>query len=403
VRERFVAAARAHRAGDGAAASTLVEQLAGEPVRDVALVVAEDLEARLAEVWERGWQPRELAATADRHGARAERQLVRWAMASQATGYAALGTRFAPRWMAQLQEVAAVGGWDPRRPYPAQLACPWIDAVGAAVRVAALLAGLRPLPRLDDPPSCWGARPGPDPGELPDGLLRKIRALLAKAESTPFAAEAESFTAKAQELMARHRIDRSMLAARGAAGGAGRPVDEPSGRRLAVDDPYADAKALLLAGIADANGCRAVWSKGLGFSTVFGFRDELDGVEELHTSLLVQATAALQREGPKFDHWGRSRTTRFRRSFLVAFAVRIGDRLQRTVAEAVDTATHEIGTAVVPFLAARTEAAHAAAERAFTDLRTSSPTATDDEGWFAGRVFADMCDVTLADELARPA
>ena len=121
-------------------------------------------------------------------------------------------------------------------------------------------------------------------------------ALLAKAESTNFAAEAEAFTAKAQELMARHRIDRAVLDQ-----GAQNSTEGPVGRRIAVDDPYAEAKTLLLGGIADANGCRAVWSKDLGFTTVFGFPDELDWVEERFTSLLVQSVAALRREGPKQD------------------------------------------------------------------------------------------------------
>jgi hypothetical protein len=293
--------------------------------------------------------------------------------------------------------------WDPQRPYLAQLPGPRRDSLRAAVRVADLLDRLGPLPRLEEPPSAWRPGPAPDRHDLPDGLLRKVRALLAQAESTTFAAEAESFTAKAQALMARHRIDRSLLAASGVrAGGRGRD-DEPQGRRLPVDDPYADAKALLLTVVADANSCRAVWSKGLGFSTVFGFPDDLEGVEELYTSLLVQATAALQREGARYDEAGRSRTTRFRRSFLVAFAVRIGRRLDRAVADAAESATREVGTAIVPVLAARAQASRAAADRVFTDLRSSAPAATDGEGWVAGTVFADLCDLTTADELARPA
>ena len=46
-------------------------------------------------------------------------------------------------------------------------------------------------------------------------ILDKVRALLAKAESTEFPEEAEAYTAKAQELMARHRIDRAVLGATG--------------------------------------------------------------------------------------------------------------------------------------------------------------------------------------------
>ena len=43
-----------------------------------------------------------------------------------------------------------------------------------------------------------------------DSRLATIRGLLAKAEATEFAAEAEAFTAKASELMARYSLDEAM-------------------------------------------------------------------------------------------------------------------------------------------------------------------------------------------------
>jgi hypothetical protein len=391
---------RAHQAGDAPRSRGLIDVLAAatDPAAQVAPAVAGLLEAQLAEAWVRGWQPRDLAAVVDRELGRTERALVRRVMASEATGYEALGARVAPDWMGQLAHVGAARDWDPSRPYLLQLAGRWLDVLLGAVRLQSLLEHLPVLSCLVDPPSRWRDGPASAAGRLPDGLLRKVRALLAQAESTTFAAEAETFTAKAQELMARHRIDRSMLAASGHAGD-----DTPAGRRITVDDPYADAKALLLSVIADVNGCRALWSKPFGFSTVFGFPDELDAVEELYTSLLVQATIALRREGPKRDDRGRSRTKRFRRSFLVAFAGRIGARLRQTVEATVEAATGEHGTALVPILTARSDATRAAAERAFPKTRWSSPSATDAEGWFAGRVFADQADITLRDELARPA
>jgi hypothetical protein len=231
---------------------------------------------------------------------------------------------------------------------------------------------------------------GTGAGSLPDGLLARVRALLAKAESTTFDAEAEAFTAKAQELMTQHRIDRALLDSATAEAN-----DGPAARRIAIDDPYAEAKALLLARIAEPNGCRAVWSKPLGFTTVFGFADELDGVEELFTSLLVQAAAALHREGSKQDPFGRSRTTRYRRSFLVAFAVRVGERLQATVDATVEATNGECGREVVPILAARDQRAAAAAATAFPRVTSFAPTASDREGWVAGAVFGSVADLSL--------
>ncbi len=193
--------------------------------------------------------------------------------------------------------------------------------------------------------------------------------------------------------MTRHRIDRAMVGAHG-----GGPGAKPVGRRIGIDDPYAEAKAILLDGIAEANGCRTVWSKHLGLSSVFGFADELDAVEELFTSLLVQANTALRREGSKWDHAGRSRTTRFRRSFLVAFAVRIGERLREAADTTVDEAARA-STALVPLLRARDEATRAAMEEAFPERAAVSPSATDAEGWVAGTALGDRADLSLRPKL----
>ena len=174
--------------------------------------------------------------------------------------------------------------------------------------------------------------------------------------------------------------------------------EEPGVRQFRIDNPYADAKAALLSKIADANGCRAVWSKNSGFTTVFGFVDELDAVDELFTSLLVQATAALRRAGSKYDQYGRSRTKRFRRSFLVAFALRIGQRLRETVDATVDVAAVETGTELVPILAARARATLTAAQAAFPETRGFAPSATDGDGWHAGTRFADQADLSAGSE-----
>lgn len=241
-------------------------------------------------------------------------------------------------------------------------------------------------------PACYNQRMTQT--DLPDGLLDKVRALLAKAESTRFEAEADAFTAKAQELMARYRIERAILSMHEPAG-----CDGPTSRRILVPAPYSDAKFILLAGIAAANGCSAVWSKRLGFATVFGFGPELDAVDTLFVSLLIQAGSALRRHGAKIDSFGRRRTKSFRRSFLLSFAVRIGERLESTVAAAVADARAEVGAELVPVLVDRSDRARAAAEAAFPETRYFAPVASDGEGWYAGRVFADLVDLAAAPSL----
>ena len=348
------------------------------------------MESHVGDLWEHGWQPADVDRIVVQRLGSNETRLVRWAIASQARAYETLGRQVQPGWMAQLERIGARRDWSADGVFLGQLGSEWPDALVAAVALMALLMSLPGLPQLVDPPSRWrSGAPAEEPG-VPPATLGKVRALLAKAESTTFEGEADALTAKAQELMARHRIDRAVLEHDFQASRT-----RPLGRRIAVDDPYAEAKAVMLAEIAAANGCQAVWSKALGFTTAFGFADELDAVEDLFTSLLVQAAVALRREGGKVDRYGRSRTTRFRRSFLVAFGVRIGRRLRDTVAATVTAADAETAVALVPILAGRDAAAKRAASAVFPEIGLISPAATDGGGWYAGTLFGDLADLGI--------
>src|ERR687897_569008 len=223
------------------------------------------------------------------------------------------------------------------------------ESVRVAVETLSLLRHLPPLPRLSPGPGeaplspgrgrrvgaaaptagGAGASAGADPR-----ILHRVAALPAKAESTTFPDEAEALTAKAQELVTRHAIDMATVDAERGRG------PEVAGRRIGIDDPYARARVTLLSEVAMANRCRAVWSQAFGFATVFGDEGDLDAVEMLFTSLLVQATRAMVVERPpdrRPDRRGRpgvgsagsgSATRSFRQSFLVAYAHCIGDRLR---------------------------------------------------------------------------
>jgi hypothetical protein len=327
-----------------------------------------------------------------------------------------------------MAQVAAVTG---ERPAPdrSALLAEWRPASGD-LRVAVTLAlttvaWLRvqpPQPRLCVPPSEWGTTPRPAggggdgraPRSADPKITERVRALLAKAESTTFPDEAEAFTAKAQELIARHAIDLALLDRARHRSERG-PGADASGRRVLIDDPYGKAKSMLLGAIAAANGCTTVWSAGLGIGTVFGNPNDLDAVELLFASLLTQATAAMvaatpaapaqptpgpagrmnlfRRGAPGGGNGGNGgnggQARSFRQSFLVAYAVRIGERLRAATASAVDDARAEHGDNVLPVLAARDEAAEAARAATFPKLRTQRISTSSPEGWVAGRAAAD--------------
>jgi hypothetical protein len=216
-------------------------------------------------------------------------------------------------------------------------------------------------------------------------VLAKVRALLAKAESTSFEAEAEALTAKAQELMARHSIDDTLARASGAA------PEAPLARRIPVDDPYAVAKSYLLRAIAKPNGVRTVWYPELGMMAAIGFTDDLDAVDALFTSLLVQATKSMIAKGRRTDHRGRSRTRSFRQSFLMAYASRIQERLEMAATTVRRQAETDLTMDLLPVLAGRDHEVDEAVTAMFPHLRNMrSPSATDPEGWIAGRAAAEL-------------
>lgn len=205
-------------------------------------------------------------------------------------------------------------------------------------------------------------------------MLGRIRALLAKAESTDFPDEAEALTAKAQHLMSRYSIDEAVLHA----GGAG--ASGIRARRFHLDDPYAATKVQLLNSVGSANRTKVIWHGDLGIATVVGDPLDLDMVDLLFTSLLVQATRAVTDAGRASSH---SRSASFRRAFLLAYAQRIGERLARANADEVSASGAEL------VLAGRSRAVDEEFQRLFPQTRTVRTRRVDASGWHAGRAAAD--------------
>ncbi|MGW7069534.1 DUF2786 domain-containing protein [Streptomyces sp. NPDC054855] len=266
---------------------------------------------------------------------------------------------------------------------------PKLDRFSQATIVLGLYRLLLRLPAIEP----VGPAPGtplhapPPPGHEEPRILTRIRALLAKAEATGFPDEAEALTAKAQELMARHTIDEALLASRTHA------KDTPGACRIGVDAPYETAKAILLDAVATANRCRAVWNEAYGFSTVVGFEPDLEVVELLHTSLLVQGTAAMTKAEAGQRAGGRKRTKTFRQAFLLAYANRLGARLAAT-AKDVTVESSDAGE-LLPVLAARDVAVTSHTERMFPQTTTTRVRgATDSEGWAHGTAAANEAQMT---------
>ena len=221
----------------------------------------------------------------------------------------------------------------------------------------------------------------------PDALASRIAALLDKAESTSFPAEAETFLAKAQELMARHAIDEAIVA------GARGEADEVTVMDLLVTNPYASAKSVLLSAVADANRCRVVSVDRPGgrlLCTAVGHRTDLDHVRTLYLSLSHQAVRFMLEASPPPG----SGVRRFRHAFLLSFGARIGERLREAghaaEVEAQDEQLHRPGGASVTLVLASRQAKvdRAFAER-FPRVQTKRVSSSSGAGHVLGRAAAD--------------
>jgi Protein of unknown function (DUF2786) len=383
-------ATAAARRGDADELARAVDRLA---TPDVALVDGEAeraLGSLVAVLWDNGWQPAEVI----RHATRADARAGRVAAAAIAADHARRPpATLHPRWFAHVQAlplpvVAHPSGWLTAGAVGAGLDRTAI--LRAAVLALAVLGGVGPLPALIPPPGST-APPSDVVGRVDDPVLVKVRALLTQAESTTFDAEAAAFTAKAQELMARHAIDAAVLWASSAR-------DEcPTTIRLPIDDPYADIKALLLHHVALRSRCRAVRHVRYGLMSVVGFASDVAAAELLFTSLLVQAQAALQAEGAKVGAGGHTRSRSFRSSFLLSYTRRVDERLAEINAAVEGGAADDHGS-LLPVLAARDDAVDETVAEMFGELRPDVVRGGSDvAGWVRGKLAADLAQLTFAD------
>ncbi len=364
------------RADPTAFAALLDALVAQQPAATSAVETA--FTAMVDRLWARGWTPADLVHVVARelsggHGPVCIQHV-------QADGHrrVAEGQALHPRWQQQLDTFEATSSG---RAEPEQ-------RLRLLVEVVCLGARLGDLPRTMPPPGRESTGATTDALSLDPRMLARVRALLAQAESTTFEEEAEAFTAKAQELIAKHAIDDAMVHTVD-------DVGDPSVRRLYLDDPYLDAKANLVTEVAGANRCRVVLSPGMGWLTAFGYDHDLDAVQLLATSLLAQATQTMVRHGSRRDAAGRSRTRSFRRAFLLGFAQRIGQRLRRATDDEMATAV-ATSQRFLPVLAARDDRLRQAEAEVFPALVQHTTSATNASGWKAGQAAAELADLELS-------
>ena len=206
-----------------------------------------------------------------------------------------------------------------------------------------------------------------------------------------------ALTAKAQELITRHAVDAALLAA------TTDRHETPSTVRIPIDPPYVDAKSLLLQTVATAGRCRSVFHGGLAMSTVVGFPADLAATELLFTSLLVQAQSALEEAAAHAPPGTRVRSTSYRSAFLLAYAQRIGERLEEVNDAVFAAAESESGPSFLPVLRSRSDAVDDFMDERFGTLQQSQVRGGyDAAGWAGGTRAADNAALTSGALTDRP-
>lgn len=156
-------------------------------------------------------------------------------------------------------------------------------------------------------------------------LIVRIKALIAKAESTEFPAEADAFMAKAQLLIDRYAIDEANL--------AGVDPSEVSHESLDISGSYSAERCHIYTSVAEVNRCKILTIRSFRSSKV----DELILVGRQSDRELVKLMA-ISLEAQALDRMASMELDPTlsvvvqRRSFLRGFAYEVLTRLQANAA-----------------------------------------------------------------------
>jgi hypothetical protein len=214
-------------------------------------------------------------------------------------------------------------------------------------------------------------------------LMAKIRALLAKAESSTFEHEAAAYLAKAEELMVKHDLDRADLT----------PEEREQYECVTVTIGSGTPDHILWNVVAKVRGVKFIREtnhRGDGKTRpgyLIGYRVDIEFVQTLVTSLMLQRERFLINES--VPTWEGVRA--FRHSYRVGYANRIYARMKATQAETVKAS----GPGNELVLLDKFALVERHANELFTNLTPGrSVRSSSNAGYRAGQSAANRADVS---------
>ena len=168
-------------------------------------------------------------------------------------------------------------------------------------------------------------------------VIRKVEALLTRANNTDYPEEAKSCQQKAQELMTKYQVDEVSLFGT-------RRTDVIVSKRIEIPSPYSIDKSILLGSIAKENFCRVL--RGKNYAVIYGYESDIELSLTMYRFLLTDMVRQMIFELDKLrmtvDHHTIN-TTSWKKSFLAGYAQTIGKRLKDAKREQVDSVAKATG------------------------------------------------------------
>ena len=218
-------------------------------------------------------------------------------------------------------------------------------------------------------------------------IMEKIRSLLAHGETPKISQEeAESYIKKAQELMTKYAIDELLV--------KGVSSDKITTVEFFMPSPYANAKTMSFGWIARVYNCRVVNSAGIRskdgkkgmYGWVTGYEHDLEQLNVMFTSLLIQCTNAAMKNKDPYEN-----TKSWRHNFIMGFFLHI----KRVLEDQRQTSIKESDSSsdLLPVLADRQRLVEDALHERWPKLYSSTTNLTNNAGYSAGRSAAANADL----------
>lgn len=219
---------------------------------------------------------------------------------------------------------------------------------------------------------------------IPAAKLAQIKSCFTLAED-PGAPEGEREAAmtRAIKMLAKYGIERAQLEALNP-----EKVRETVMRTISTDGTYSYERSVFLGALVKVLHCDSyATTRGSRYvsSTIFGAPDDIERVELLYNSLVLQAFTGMR----KAVNFSYTSTRRFRANWLIGFFARVIDRIEKIE----EGATSEAGTGTAIVLADRSARAKHALAQESPNLKESRPRQRGGPGTYDGMEAGDRADL----------